>query len=156
MGRSRLNVLLIGQSEHARWQLTRHFEQLRCHCWFASTTKEIAALLDNLPLRLVLSARPVTEGSALMELLSRPGRSVFYSYPVEGGCLWFEAAPDGHGRLKYSALRPNEFPSILNDLVLELQKSMNVAQGNDLVRPTALVRPATAPAHHDGVPYAGV
>ena len=137
MERGRLNVLLIGESERGWWQLTRHLEQLGCHCWFASTIKEIGALLESVPFRLVLSSRPVTEGSALMGLLSGPDRGVFYSYPVESSCLWFEAAPEGRGLLKSSALRPSEFTSTLDNLVAELQKSINSAQGNDLVKARA-------------------
>ena len=68
-----------------------------------------------------------------MRLLSRPDRGVFYSYPVEDGCLWFEALPDARGRLKSSALRPGEFKSTLDNLVVQLQKSISTAQGNDLI-----------------------
>jgi hypothetical protein len=140
MERGRLNVLLIGESERGWGQLSRHLEHLGCHCWFASTMKEIGALLESVAFRLVLSSRPVTEGSALMGLLSRPDRGVFYSYPVESSCLWFEAAPHGRSRLRSSALRPSEFTSALNNLVFELQKSINTAQSNDVMKASATGR----------------
>jgi len=137
VGRGRLNVLLIGESERGWGQLTRHLERLGCYCWFASTIKEIGPLLESVAFRLVLSSRPVTEGSALMGLLSRPGCVVFYSYPVEGSCLWFEAASDRRGRLNSSALRPSEFTSTLDNLVVELQQSINTTRGYDLVNASA-------------------
>jgi hypothetical protein len=75
-----------------------------------------------------------------MDLLTRPDCGVFYSYPVESSCLWFEAVPDGPGRLKSSALRPTEFTSALNDLVIELQKSVSTVQCNGLAKPSAADR----------------
>jgi hypothetical protein len=137
MERGRLNVLLIGESERGWGQLTRHLEQLGCHCWFASTIKEIGVVLESVAFRLILSSRPVTEGSALMGLLSRPDCGVFYSYPIESGCLWFEAAPERRGRLKSSALRPSEFTITLDNLIVELQKSISTIQGKNLVRASA-------------------
>jgi hypothetical protein len=120
MDHGRVDVLLIHESQrgwhHLAWQL----EQLRCHCWFASTTEQVRALLARHPLRLVLSTRPVTEGSVLMRLLRAPERSVFYSYPVENGCLWFQAVPEIIAGQRLSALRPGEFMSVLQDLIARL------------------------------------
>jgi hypothetical protein len=115
-----VDVLLIHESQrgwcHLAWQL----EQLGRHCWFASTTEEVRAILDRHPLRLVLSTRPVRKGSVLMRLLRGPERSVFYSFPVEDGCLWFQALPEIIAGQRLSALRPSEFMSILRDLIARL------------------------------------
>ncbi len=142
MERGRLNVLLIGESEQGWWQLAKHLEQLGCHWWFASTIEEIEALLEVRSIQLVLSTRPVTEGSPLMELLSQPDCSVFYSYPVEDSYLWFQAVPDRRGRLRASALRPSEFAGILDDLVVELQRSIGSGQGDQLVKVSAAGAPS--------------
>lgn len=111
-----MNVLLIGDSERVCWHLARHLEKLGCGCWFASTPAEIRTLLERFAFRLVLSTRPVTEGSPLMEALRGPERTVFYSYPVEDGCLWFQAIPEVPDGRRFSALRPSEFMSVLANL----------------------------------------
>ncbi len=110
-----MNALFIGQSQRAWWHLARHLEERGCSCWFASTNEEVPALLGERPFHFVFSARPVTEGGALMDLLRAPERSVFYSFPVEDSCLWFQAVPSA---LRISALRPSEFMSTLNDLLV--------------------------------------
>jgi hypothetical protein len=111
-----MNVLFIGENERSCWHLARHLEKLGCSCWFASTPGEIRTLLDRYAFPLVLSTRPVTEGSPLMELLSGPGRTVFYSFPVEDGCLWFQAIPEVPHVPHVSAFRPGAFMSILDNL----------------------------------------
>lgn len=111
-----MNVLFIGESERSCWHLARHVEELGCHCWFASTLAEIRTLLARYAFPMVLSTRPVTEGSPLMELLSGPVRTVFYSFPVEDGCLWFQAIPEVPYVRHVCAFRPGEFTSILDNL----------------------------------------
>ena len=111
-----LDVLLINKGQQGWSHLAMQLEQLGCQCWFASTPEDIRALLDRHPFRLILSTRPVTEGSVLMQLLRGPERSVFYSFPVENGCLWFEAFPES-SLAAGSAFRPSEFMSILSDLI---------------------------------------
>ena len=94
MTRNELDVLLVGGSRQGWWRLAQHLEHLECHCWFALTADDVRDLLAQRRFRLILSARPVTEGSNLMELLRAPERTVFYSFPVENGCLWFRAMPE--------------------------------------------------------------
>jgi hypothetical protein len=112
-----MNVLFISDNHRACWHLARHLEQRGCTCWFASSNEEIRILLDQQPFRLVVSTRPVTGEGPLMGLLQAPLRFVFYSFLVEKGCLWFQAIPEIHNDSRASALRPNEFMGILNDLV---------------------------------------
>jgi hypothetical protein len=111
-----LDVLLINKGQQRLCHLAMQLEGLGCHCWFASTAEEIRALLDRHPFRLILSTRPVTEWSVLMELLRGPERSVFYSFPVENGCLWFKAFSES-SLARGSAFRPGEFMRTLNDLI---------------------------------------
>jgi hypothetical protein len=117
MDQGKMNALFICDNQRGCWHLARHLEQLGCNCWFASTNEELRTLLEQRPFRLVVSTRPVTEQGALMGLLQAPERFVFYSFPVEHDCLWFQAIPEIRGGPRLSALRPSEFVSILDDLV---------------------------------------
>jgi hypothetical protein len=117
MDRTSLDVLLISENQSGCCLLVKALERLKCRCWFASTAEEIRVLLKRLPFRLVLSTRPVTERSALTLLLRAPGRIIFYSIPVEDGCLWFRAFPEIVAGQRLSALRPGEFMKALNDLI---------------------------------------
>ena len=115
-----VNVLLISESERGCWQLARRVEERGCRWWFASTISEIRSLLDERPFHLVLSTRPVNQGSAIMELLQGSACNVFYSYPIEDSCLWLQAAHRGQACLKAPMLRPSEFASVLDEMVMEL------------------------------------
>lgn len=112
-----MNALFIGESRRVWWHLAGHLEKRGCTCWFAASNEELRVLLSQRPFRLVLSARPVTKGGPLMHLLQAPERFVFYSFPVEGSCLWFQAIPEISNVSQVSALRPSEFKSILNALL---------------------------------------
>lgn len=116
-----LDVLLVGGSRQGWWRLAQHLEQMECHCWFALTAENVRDLLAQRRFRLILSARPVTEGSNLMELLRAPERTVFYSFPVENGCLWFRAMPEIIRGEHPSTLRPGEFISVLDEAVASLR-----------------------------------
>jgi hypothetical protein len=119
MNHRAINVLLTGESQRGWWHLANHLEHLGCHRWFASTTEEVRALLGQRPFQLILSARPVTEHGPLIHLLRGPGRSVYYSVPVDGSCLWFQALPETSEGQHISALRPSEFVAILDDFIAD-------------------------------------
>lgn len=130
-----MNALFIGESRRAWWHLARRLEQRGCNCWFASTNEELRVLLDERPFALVLSAHPVTQGRPLMELLQAPERFVFYWFPVEDGCLWFQAIPEISNVAGVSALRPREFVSVL-DALLSSGKTPMLRTGVDMQTPT--------------------
>jgi len=92
-----VNVLLICERPQGVTHLAQS-EQLGCSCTFARSTGEVSSLLENQSFRLVLSTRPVTEGSVLMSLLRRTSCIVFYLFPIEDGYLWFQALPEPGGR----------------------------------------------------------
>jgi hypothetical protein len=119
--KNKLDVLLICERPQGITHLARRLEQLDCSCSFAHNTREVSSLLENHSFRLVLSTRPVTEGSVLMRLLCRTSCIVFYSFPIEGGYLWFQALPEPCGRQPGSVLRPSEFMSILTALIGRLR-----------------------------------
>lgn len=116
-----LDILVISENQHRCCHLIKALEQLGCRCWFVSTAEEIRAHLDRHGFRLVLSTRPITEGSALMLLLCEAKRSVFYSIPVETGCLWFRAFPEIAAGERLFAVRPGAFKKLLTDLIASLQ-----------------------------------
>ena len=120
MTRGLPEVLLIGDNQPGRAHLIEMLERLGCCCRFASTVEEIRALADRRSIRLVLSSRPVTEQGALLQLLRAPGRTIFYSFPVEDGCLWFRSFPEIVAGERMSAVRPSEFMRALNDLIIGL------------------------------------
>lgn len=113
-----MNVVFICNNQQGCWYPVRRLEQLGCSCWFASSNEELEVLLAQHPFSLVVSTRPVTEHGSLMCVLQAPRRFVFYSFPVEQGCLWFQAIPEVSEGPRASALRPSEFMSILSNLVI--------------------------------------
>jgi hypothetical protein len=117
----KLEVLLICECQLGVSHLAQKLEQLDCSCSFARNTVEVRALLENHPFPLVLSTRPITERSDFMRLLRRTSCTVFYSFPIEDGYLWFQALPEPSGPRPTSALRPNEFMSVLTDLIGRLR-----------------------------------
>ena len=116
-----LDVLLVGGTRQGWWHLAEHLEQLGCRCWFACTAEDVQGLLIQRRFRLILSARPVTQGSNRMELLRAPERTVFYSFPVENGCLWIRALPEMIRGAHPSTLRPGEFINVLDEAVAGLR-----------------------------------
>jgi hypothetical protein len=133
-----LDILVIGENRQYCCHLMKSLEQLKCRCWFASATEEIRAALDHHDFRLVLSTRPVTEGGALMPLLCKPKRNVFYSIPIENGCLWFRAFPEIVAGQRLSAVPAVAFAGFLTNLVARLKASnhsMSMSSGTALFNP---------------------
>ena len=120
MNQGLLDVLLIGENPRGWTHLSKTLEHLGCHCWFASTVEEVRALIDRLPIRVVLSSRPITEPGALMKLLRAPERSIYYSCPVEDGCLWFRAFPEIVAAERMAGVRASEFVRTLKKLIAHL------------------------------------
>lgn len=120
MNQDFVNVLLIGESERGCRQLATRLERRGCRWWFASATNDIRSLLEERPFHLVLSTRPVVQGSIIMDLLNGFACNVFYSYPIEDSCLWLQAAQYGRACTKAPVLRPSEFGSALDRMVRDL------------------------------------
>ena len=118
---NKLDVLLICECRRGIGHWAQKLEQLDCSCSFARNAVEVVALLENHSFPLVLSTRPITEHSDFMRWLRRTSCIVFYSFPIEDGYLWFQALPEPSGRQATSVLRPNEFMSVLTDLIGRLR-----------------------------------
>ena len=121
MSDDKLNVLLICESRQGIGHWAQKLKQLDCSCLFARNAVEVRALLENHSFPIVLSTRPITERSDFMRLLCRTSSIVYYSFPIEDGYLWFQALPEPSGRQATSVLRPNEFMSVLTDLIGRLR-----------------------------------
>jgi hypothetical protein len=121
MSDNKLDVLLICECRGGIGHLAQKLEQLDCSCSFARNTVEARELLENHSFPLVLSTRPITEHGDFMRLLCRTSCVIFYSFPIEDGYLWFQALPEPSGRQRTSVLRPNEFISVLTDLIARLR-----------------------------------
>jgi histidine kinase/DNA gyrase B/HSP90-like ATPase len=65
--------LLICERPQGVTHLARRLEQLDCNCSSAHDTGEVSSLLEDHSFRLVLSTRPVTEGSLLMIYVTSVG-----------------------------------------------------------------------------------
>ena len=122
MDQGLVDVLLISENQRGWYQLVEALERVGCRCWFASTAEELRALLDRHQFRLVLSKRPVTERSSLIQLLRGPERNIFYCVLVEDGWLWFRAFPEIVAGQRLSAVRPGEFMRTLNDLIAPFKR----------------------------------
>lgn len=134
MAREELDVLLVGGNRQGWWRIAQHLEQMGCHCWFALTAEDVRDLLARSRFRLILSARPVTERSNLMELLRAPDRTVFYSFQVENGCLWFRAMPEIIRGERLSTFRPGEFIGVLDAAVASLRDDYHQFSAYDVER----------------------
>jgi hypothetical protein len=75
-----------------------------------------------------------------MLLLRKPKRNVFYSIPVEKGCLWFRAFPEIVAGERTSALRAGAFTKLLLDLIACLkspQRSFSISSSTATFNPAA-------------------
>ncbi|MGH9681568.1 MAG: hypothetical protein ACRD4Y_16605, partial [Candidatus Acidiferrales bacterium] len=81
--------------------------------------------------------------------LCKPERSVFYSIPVENGCLWFRAFPEIVAGQRLSAVRAGAFARLLADLIPRLKApkhSISISLSTELYNPA----PHAARRNHAG------
>ena len=116
--RTSVNVLIVSENKQCWWHLVRQFEHRGWRCWFATAPEEIQSLLDQQSFRLALSRRPITPTHPVLALLRGSDCSLFYSYPVEDSCLWFQLMRNGRECIPTPMLRPSEFMSCLDELVM--------------------------------------
>jgi hypothetical protein len=116
-----VKVLLLGESEKGSSYLARCLEHHGCRCWFAKSTEDALALLDEHNFQLVLSTNPLHLASAIVERLEKSNCSAFCCCPVENGCWWLPAVNHGKECLGAPALRPSEFLGELDHIVREIE-----------------------------------
>jgi hypothetical protein len=116
-------VLLLGESARGSSYLLCHLEQLGCACAFATSSEEAITLIDRHAFYLILSTKPLHETERLVAALSGSDCTVFFSYPVEGGCWWLPLVRRGQKCLGAPAVRPSEFVGLLDRLVKEIESN---------------------------------
>ena len=119
METKRPNALLIGESPQGSSFLVRRLQKRGCECEFATSYEEACSLLSAHEFDLVLSPMRFRKRSlfSLIDLLDGSGVTLFYSHVVEEGCWWLPALRCGQKCFGLSALRPSEFPAVLDEAI---------------------------------------
>lgn len=114
-----LTVLLIGESPRSFTHISNRLEKGGCRCRFAQNYEEARQTLLNGSFDIVLSVVPPRDNAiaSLTEILAGTGASFFYALPVEESCWWLPALRQGERCVGAPALRPNEFASVLDEVV---------------------------------------
>jgi len=117
----RPNVLLVGESLNQYSSLAQRLASWGGECRFATSYKEVCALLGQQTFELVISEMHSMEGSALrmIPLLKGSSTSLFCSYPIEDSCLWMPIVERGQSCWGAPALRPNEIARVLRRALTE-------------------------------------
>jgi len=129
-------ALLIAEGLQTPSCLARRLEGQACWCSFARSYREACSSLGNQDFDLVLSPlklRGVTL-FPLVDLLEGSRITLFYSHPVEQGCWWLPALRSGQKCFGSAAFRPNEFVSVLDEVIVEVRADWHVIR--DLQKPT--------------------
>jgi hypothetical protein len=142
MDHSFAKVLLLGEtpsgSSYLRWQL----ENRGCHCWFAHSTNEAAALYQEQTFDLILSTQPLSRFDAVLPLLGKGESRVFNCRPDEDSCWWLPIALEGQ-KLAGPGMRPSEFLEML-DKMLAQRRSKNLPPQGRIPPPQPLARACKA------------
>jgi hypothetical protein len=124
MGNRTVRVLLVGRSERAFAHVARYLEQSGCECKFVSSYADGLKMLAETVFDLVLcSGQPGIRTLVSSVIGSRA--SVFCAHAVEEGCWWLPVVRHGQECLGNSALRPNEFRILLEQMLTTMKSSVN-------------------------------
>lgn len=119
MNRKVVKVLLVGESAMGFSILSKHLEKHGGICRSASSYAEAAQLFSERPFDLVLCSDRITGIHILLSALTGSSASLFCSHSVEASCWWVPAVLHGEKCLGVSALRPNEFAKLLDQMMDE-------------------------------------
>jgi len=122
MGVNTTRVLLIAASPMGVSFLVTRLKKWACDVYFASSCKEVNALVSNQRFDLVLSEFRLRDGSTYSLAASFIGSNttLVYSYPVEAGCWWLPAVKNGQSCWGSRAMQPSEFMNFLDDTLKEI------------------------------------
>lgn len=111
----RPKVLLVGESLNQHSYLAQRLTSWGGECRFATSYKQVCALLEQQTFEFVISRMNLVDGSALrlIPLLEGSPSSLFCFYPIEDSCLWIPLVEKGQICWGASALRPSEFGRVL-------------------------------------------
>jgi len=121
-----VKVLLLGANPSGSSYLRLQLENRGCHCWFAHSTTEAAALYQEQTFDLILSTQPLSRFDAVLPMLENAGCRIFHCRPVEDSCWWLPIAPVGQKAAGEAGMRPSEFLDML-DKMLAQRKTKNMA-----------------------------
>jgi hypothetical protein len=111
-----VKALLLGEnasgSSYLRWQL----ENRGCHCWFAHSIGEAAAIFQEHRFDLILSTSPLPKFDPLLALLSSSNCKIFHCQPEEDSCWWLPLSINEQKSVG-SGMRPSEFLEMLDKML---------------------------------------
>ncbi len=117
------NVLLVGGTPSLSQYsyLAQRLTSWGAECRFATSYKEVCALLGQQTFELVMSGMRLVDGSALrmIPLLEGSPSSLFCFHPIQDSCLWIPIVERGQVCWGASALRPSEFGRLLRRALTE-------------------------------------
>jgi hypothetical protein len=130
-----VKALLLGEnangSSYLKWQL----ENRGCHCWFAHSTKEAAAMYQEHKFDLILSTTPLSKFDSLLALLGSGTCKIYHCQPGEDSCWWLPLSPNAQGRVgdpglvDGAGMRPSEFLEMLDKMLAQRRaKSISLPQ----------------------------
>lgn len=117
-----VKVLLVGRSKRTMADVSRYLEESGCECKFVSSYADGLKLLADTAFDLVLC----TGQPGIRTLLSSvvgSSASVFCAHAVEDSCWWLPVVRQGEECLGASALRPNEFRTLLEETLGTMKSS---------------------------------
>jgi hypothetical protein len=127
-----IKVLLLGEnasgSSYLKWQL----ENRGCHCWFAHSTKEAAAMYQEHKFDLILSTAPLSKFDSVLALLASSMCRIYHCQPQEDSCWWLPLAIEGQKSASGPGMRPSEFLEMLDKMLAQRRAkgtNMQLPQG---------------------------
>jgi hypothetical protein len=95
MSQGSVRVLLLGESERGFSFLRGQLERRGCRCWFARSTEETVAVLDQHSFQLIFGKVPPHEVDSILVRMGDSLRGVFCCHLVEDGCWWLPVVRHG-------------------------------------------------------------
>lgn len=120
-----VKVLLLGENASGSSYLRLQLENRGCHCWFAHSTKEAAAMYQEHKFDLILGTTPLSNSDSLLALLASSTCHIYHCQPQEDSCWWLRLCPSaqGHdgkpGLVDGPGMRPSEFLEMLDKMLAQ-------------------------------------
>ena len=121
--RGLVRVILVSNTPKCLSHILRYFEMQDCWYGVASTYGEARDIIQLYGCDLLMGLAPRPQGivASLASTMSDRHASFFCAQPVEEGCWWLPVYLRGELCFGSPALRPNEFATLLDELVDEIR-----------------------------------
>lgn len=113
---------MVGECPHLFIFPRSPLGRVGCHCYFASSHREVRKLLSRTKFDIVLSLNTYQSLSKLTHLLTGLRISMFHMLLVEEGCWWLPVVRNGKDCLGDPAMSPQEFTYVLAEVVREIEE----------------------------------